>query len=89
MVPQLTSCEVLGMLLKYWLSTEGRFVDGERVNPVGVLVAAGLPWCLVSRVVTGGDMTRSCDEVVLHEACCCDVCWLCFCVGCCELWTVC
>ena len=55
----------VGMLLKYWLSTEGGFVGEERVNPVGVLVSGGLPWHLMSGVVTGGDMTRSCDEVVM------------------------
>ena len=38
MAPKLTSCDVFGMLLKYWLSTESRFVGGEKVNPVGVLV---------------------------------------------------
>ena len=65
MAPKLTSCEVFGMLLKYRLSTEGGFVGEERVNPVGVLVSGGLPWHLMSGVVTGGDMTRSCDEVVM------------------------
>ena len=88
MAPKLTSCDMFGMLLKYWLSTEGGFVGGERVNPVSVLVSGGLPLCLMSGIVAGGDMTRSCDEVVLCDICCCDVCWLC-CVGCCcELWTV-
>ena len=63
------------MLLKYWLSTEGGFVGGERVNPVGVLVSGGLLWRLVSGVVTGGDMAGSCDvEAVLCDICCCDVC---------------
>ena len=61
--------------LKYWLSTEGRFISGETVNPVGVLVSGGLPWCLMSGVVADGDMTHSCDnEVVLCDVCCCDVC---------------
>ena len=70
MVPKLTSCDVFGMLLKDWLSTEGGFIGGERVNPVGVLVSGGLPWHLMSGVVTGGDMTRSCDdEVVLCDVC--------------------
>ena len=60
----------------YWLSTEGGFVGGERVNPVGVLVSGGgLPWRLMSGVVAGGNMTRSCDdESVLCDVCCCDVC---------------
>ena len=72
---------MFGMLLKYWLSTEGGFVGGEKVNPVGVLVSGGLLCLLVPVAVSGGDM--------LCEACRCDVCWLC-CVGCCcELWTVC
>ena len=70
MAPKLTSCDVFGMLLKYWLSAEGGFVGGERVNPVGVLVSGGLPsnvWCC--------DTTRNCDdEVVLCDVCCCDVC---------------
>ena len=57
MAQKLTSCDVFGMLLKYWLSTEGGFVGGERVNPVGVLVSGGLLWRLVSGVVAGGDMT--------------------------------
>ena len=43
MVPKLTSCDMFGMLLKYWLSIEGGFVGGERVNPVGVLVIGELP----------------------------------------------
>ena len=43
MAPKLTSCDSLGMLLKQWLSTEGGFVSGEKVNPVGVLVSGGLP----------------------------------------------
>ena len=75
MAPKLTSCDVFGMLLMYWLSTEGGFVGGERVNSVGVLVSDGLPWCLMSGIVTSGDMTCSCDdEVVLCDVCCCDVC---------------
>ena len=75
MAPKLTSYDVFGMLLKYWLSTAGGFVGGERVNPVGVLVSGGLLWHLVSGVVAGGDMTRSCDaEAVLCDVCCCDVC---------------
>ena len=73
MAPKLTSCDMFGMLLKYWLSTEGGFVGGERVNPVGVLVSGGLLWRLDSGVVVGVDMTRSCDvEAVLCEVCCCD-----------------
>ena len=86
MVPKLTSCDVFGMLLKYWLSTEGGFVGGERVNPVGVLISGGLLWHLVSGVVAGGDMTRRCDvEAVLCDICCCDVCCCdgCCCDGCC------
>ena len=39
--PKLTFCDVFGMLLKYWLSTEHGFIGGERVNPVGVLVSGG------------------------------------------------
>ena len=75
MAPTLTSCDVFGMLLKYWLSTEGGFVGGERVNPVGVLVSGGLPWHLMSGILAGGDMTHSCDdEAVLCDICCCDVC---------------
>ena len=46
MAPKLTSCDVFGMLLTYWLSTKIGFIGGERVNPVGVLVNGGLPWCL-------------------------------------------
>ena len=42
MAPKLTSCAVIGMLLKYWPSTEAGFVGGEKVNPVGVLVSGGL-----------------------------------------------
>ena len=55
--PKLTSSDVFGMLQKYWRSTEGGFIGGERVDPVGVLVSGGLPWRLMSGVVTGGDMT--------------------------------
>ena len=73
MAPKLTSCDMFGMLLKYWLSTEGGFVGDERVIPVGVLLSGGLLWHLMS-VVTGGDMTHSCDEVVLCDIGCCDVC---------------
>ena len=40
---KLTSCGLFGILLKYWLSTEGGFVGGDTVNPVGVLVSGGLP----------------------------------------------
>ena len=47
------------MFLKYWLSTEGGFVGGERVNPVGVLVSGGLPWCPMSGIVTGGNVTAA------------------------------
>ena len=43
MAPKLTSCDMFGMLLKYLLSTEGGFIGGERVNPVGVLVSGWLP----------------------------------------------
>ena len=43
MAPKLTSCDVFGMLLKYWLSTEGGFVGGERVNPVCVMSSGELP----------------------------------------------
>ena len=74
MATKLISCDVFEMLLKYWLSTEGGFAGGERVNPAGVLVSGGLPWRLMFGVVTGGDMTCSCDEVVLCDVCCCDVC---------------
>ena len=74
MAPKLISCDVFRMLLKYWLSTESRFVGGEGVNPVGVLVSGGLPWCLISGIVAGGDMTCSCDEVALCDVGCCDVC---------------
>ena len=74
MAPKLTSCDVFGMLLKYWLSTEGGFVVGERVNSVGVLVSGGLLWHLVSGVVVGSDVTHSCDvEAVLCDSCCYDV----------------
>ena len=62
MAPKLTSCDMFGMLRKYWLSTEGRFVGGERVNAVGVLVNGGLPWHLMPGVVAGGDTTCSCDD---------------------------
>ena len=59
----------------YWLSTEGGFVVGERVNPVGMLVSCGLLWPLMSGVVVGGDVTRSCDvAAVLCDVCCCDGC---------------
>ena len=54
MAPKLTSCDVMGMVLKYWLSTEAGFVGGERLNSVGALFCR-----LVSLVVTGGDMTCS------------------------------
>ena len=74
MAPKLTSCDMFGILLKYWLSIEGGFVGGERVNPVGVLVSGGLPWRLMSGIVVGGNMTHSCDEVTLCDICCCDVC---------------
>ena len=43
MAPKVTSCDVFGMLLKYWLSTEDRFIGGERVNLVSALVSGGLP----------------------------------------------
>ena len=66
MAPKLTSCYVCGMLLKYWLSTESVFI--------GVLVSGGLPWRLMFNIVTGVNTTRSCVEIVLCEACCCDVC---------------
>ena len=90
MAPKLTFCDVFGMLVKYWLSTEGGFGGGENVSPVGVLVSGGeLLSLLVSVAVTGGDMTRCWEEVALWDACSCAVCWL-SCVGCCcELWTVC
>ena len=55
MAPKLTS---------FWNVTE---VLAVRVNLVGVLVSGGLPWHIMSGVVTGGDMTRSCDEVVLCD----------------------
>ena len=45
MAPKLTSCDVFGMSLKYWLSTEGGFVGGESVNPVGV---AGEWWAALA-----------------------------------------
>ena len=77
---KLTSCDVFGMMLKHWLSTEGGFVAGERVNPVGVLVTGGLLWCLHPGEAAGGNVRRSCDvEAMLCDVCCCDVC----CVGCC------
>ena len=60
------------------------------MNAVGVLVTGGgLLSLLVSVALTGGDMTRCREEVVLCDACCCAVCWLSFYTGCCsELWTV-
>ena len=80
MVPKLTTCDVLGMLQKYFLSFEGGFIGGERVNPDGVLASG-----LLSGVVAGGDITHSCDvEVVLCDGCCCDVssCDVCCCDVC-------
>ena len=78
MAPKLTSCDGFGMLLKYWLSTDGGFVGGERVNPVGAVVSGGLLWHLVSGVVAGGDMTHSCDgcccDGCCSDSCCSDVC---------------
>ena len=75
MALKMTSCDMFGMLLKYWLLTVGGLVGGERVNPVGMLVSGGLPWRLRSGIVMGGDMTCSCDdEVVLCDICCCYVC---------------
>ena len=56
MAPKLTYCDVLGMLLKYWLSNEGGFIGGERVNPVGELVSSVLFWHLFSVVVAAGDV---------------------------------
>ena len=38
MAPKLTSCDVVCMLVKYWLSTEGGFGGSENVNAVGVLL---------------------------------------------------
>ena len=61
MALKLTSCNMFGMLLKYWLSTEGGFGGGERVNPVDLLVSGWLLWRLVSGIVAGGGMTYSCD----------------------------
>ena len=89
--PKLTSCDVLGMLVKYGLSTDGGFGGGEKVNPAGVLVSGiGLLSLLVPVPVTGGDMTCCWEEVVFCDACCCAVCWLPCCVSCCpELGTVC
>ena len=83
MAPKLTSCDVFGTLLKYWLSTERGFVGGEKVDPAGVLVSAGLLCLLVCVAVSGSYMACCCEEVVLYEACCCDVCWMSCCVGCC------
>ena len=58
MVPKLASCDVFSMLLKYWLSTEGRFGGGEKPILADVLLSGiGLLSLLVS--VTGGDMTSS------------------------------
>ena len=60
MAPKLTSWDVFGMLVKYWLSTEDGFGGDEKVNPVGVLVnGGGLLWLLVSVAVMVGDMTHS------------------------------
>ena len=44
--PKLTSCDVFGMLVKYWLSTEegrggGGRGSGELVNPVSMLESGG------------------------------------------------
>ena len=49
-------------------------MTNPQVNPVGVLVSGGLPWHVVSVVVTGGDMGRSWEELGLCEASCCDIC---------------
>ena len=73
---------MFGMLLKYWLSNEGGFVGGEKVDQAGVLVSGGLLCLLVCVAVSGSDMTCCSVEVVLCEACCCDVCWMSCCVGC-------
>ena len=85
------SFDVVGMLVKYWLSTEGGFGGGENVNVVGVLVSAGgLLSLRVSVAVIGGYMTHCWEEVTLGDGCCCAVCWMSCCMGCCcELWTVC
>ena len=89
MVPKLIFYDVFGMLLKYWLSTEGGYVVGERVNPVGVLIRVGLLWHLDSGVAAGGDVGRSCDvEAVLCDVCCCNICCCdvcCYDVCCCDV----
>ena len=89
MAPKLTSCDVLGILVKYGLSTEGGFGGGENVNPVGVLVS-GVGLLLLLVPVTGSGMIHCWEELALCDACCCAVCWLPFYVCCCcELGTVC
>ena len=70
------------------------------MNPVGVLASGGISWllrCLVSAVVTGGDMAHNWEELGLCEAVddavwacrdvdmvagCCMGC--CCCIGCCD-----
>ena len=52
MAPKLTSCDVFGMLVKYWLSSEGAF--------------AGLLSSLVAIAVTGGIMGMWCCDCMLR-----------------------
>ena len=42
MAPNLASCDVFGIFLKYGLSTEGGFGGGEKPILVGVLVISGI-----------------------------------------------
>ena len=90
MAPQLTSCDVFLLLVKYWLSTEGGFGGGENVNPVTMLVSGiGVLSLLVNVVVTGGNMTLCGEEWALCDACFCAVCWLpCWLGCCCEIRTL-
>ena len=81
MAPKVTSCDTLGM---YWLSTEGGFTGGARVNLVGVLVSGGLLWCLVSVVINGVTWSacgRNLVSVRLNAVM--FAYWLCCFVGCC------
>ena len=89
MAPKLTSCDVFGMLLKYWLSIEGGFIGGERVNLVDVLVSGGLPWALlwslsVDLLLSWCMRLSKCLLKVLSECCnCCCESPCCMCVKVC------
>ena len=68
MAPKLASCDVFGMLLKYWLSTLGGCGAVEKPIVSGVLVISSIGLLSLLLSVSDGNMTCCLDEFAVCDS---------------------